>query len=160
MLAALFSAAALAPPGMTRDDPYYPLHEATLEPAPIRAGGPALWLGGQKRRGIALAARFADGWIMPGNRPGDVAYFVDRRNALRRALDEAGRDPATFAFAGQLNVPSSDDGRRQAREQGLAFLRAGADHITLGIVARDGPDALRLMARQVAEPLRDAAGRS
>jgi alkanesulfonate monooxygenase SsuD/methylene tetrahydromethanopterin reductase-like flavin-dependent oxidoreductase (luciferase family) len=160
MLATLFSAAALAPPGVTSDDPYYPLREATLEPAPIRAGGPALWLGGQRRRGIALAARFADGWIMPGNRAGDVAYFVDRRDALRRALDEAGRDPGTFAFAGQLNVPSSDAGRRQAREQGLAFLRAGADHITLGIVARDGSDALRLMARQVAEPLRDAAGRS
>jgi len=159
-LAALFSREAMQAPGVTRDDPFYPLREATLDPAPIRAGGPALWLGGQKRRGIALAARYAEGWIMPGNRPGDVDYFVDRRDALRRALDEAGRDPAAFAFAGQLSVPSTRAGRRTAREQGQAFLRAGADHITLGIVARDGPEALRAMAREVAEPLREAAGRA
>jgi alkanesulfonate monooxygenase SsuD/methylene tetrahydromethanopterin reductase-like flavin-dependent oxidoreductase (luciferase family) len=159
-LSALFSEAARAAPGVTRDDQYYPLRGATLEPAPIRAGGPAIWLGGQRRRGIALAARHAEGWIMPGNRAGDVEYFVDRRDALMRALEEAGRDPATFAFAGQVNVAFSDDGRRLAREQALALLRAGADHVTLGIVARDGPEALRVMAREVAVPVREAAGRA
>jgi alkanesulfonate monooxygenase SsuD/methylene tetrahydromethanopterin reductase-like flavin-dependent oxidoreductase (luciferase family) len=158
-LAALFSEAARAAPGVTRDDPYYPLRGATLEPAPIRPGGPALWLGGQRRRGIALAARFAEGWIMPGNRAGDVEYFIDRRDALLQALDEIGRDRATFAFAGQVNVPSNGDGRRLAREQALALLRAGADHVTLAIVARDGPAALATMAREVAEPIREAAGR-
>jgi alkanesulfonate monooxygenase SsuD/methylene tetrahydromethanopterin reductase-like flavin-dependent oxidoreductase (luciferase family) len=158
-LAALFSDAARAAPGVTRADPYYPLREATLEPAPIRPGGPALWLGGQRPRGIALAARYAEGWIMPGNRAGDVDYFLDRRDALRRALDEVRRDPAEFAFAGQVNVASSADGRRLAREQATAFLRAGADHVTLGIVARDGPAALEAMARDVAEPIRDVAGR-
>ena len=159
-LAALFSDEARVAPGVTRDDPYYPLREATLEPAPLRPAGPALWLGGQRRRGIALAARYAEGWIMPGNQAGDVAYFVDRRAALVRALEGAGRDPAAFSFAGQVNVPSTAAGRRQAREQGLAFLQAGADHVTLGIVARDGPSALREMAREVAEPIRDAAGRA
>jgi alkanesulfonate monooxygenase SsuD/methylene tetrahydromethanopterin reductase-like flavin-dependent oxidoreductase (luciferase family) len=159
-LAALFSEAARTAPGVTRDDPYYPLRGATLEPAPLRAGGPAIWLGGQRRRGIALAARYAEGWIMPGNRAGDVGYFVDRRDALRRALDETGRDPATFALAGQVNVPASGDGRRLAREQAIALIDAGADHVTLGIVARDGPDALRAMAREVAEPIREVAGRT
>ena len=159
-LAALFSDEAREAPGVSRDDAYFPLRDATLEPAPIRAGGPALWLGGQKRRGIALAARFAEGWIMPGNRAGDIDYFIDRREALRRALEDAGRDPAAFSFAGQLNVPSAVSGRRDARAQGEAFLRAGADHLTLGIVARDGPDALRAMAREVAEPLRESAGRA
>lgn len=158
-IAALFSDAGRSAPGVTRDDLYFPLEGATLEPAPLRAGGPALWLGGQKRRGIALAARLAEGWIMPGNRPGDVDYFVDRRDALRRALEAAGRDPSNFAFAGQLSVATSAEGRRIAREQGLAFVRAGADHITLGIVARDGVPALDAMAREVAEPIRDAAGR-
>ena len=158
-LAALFSEAGRSAPGVTRDDPWYPLREATLEPAPIRLGGPALWLGGQRRRGIALAARYAEGWIMPGNRAGDVDYFVDRREALLRALDETERDRASFAFAGQVNVPSSSDGRRLAREQATALLRAGADHVTLGIVARDGPDALLAMAREVAEAIRETAGR-
>jgi hypothetical protein len=36
----------------------------------------------------------------------------------------------------------------------------GADHITLGIVARDGAPALEAMAREVAVPVLEAAGRS
>jgi len=159
-LAALFSDEARRAPGVTRDDPYYPLREATLEPAPIRPGGPALWLGGQRSRGIALAARFADGWIMPGNRAGDVAYFVDRRDALRVALEAVDRDPGTFAFAAQVNVPSDGEGRRRAREAALELVRVGADHITLGIVARDGAPALEAMAREVAVPVLEAAGRT
>ena len=158
-LVALFSDEARHAPGVTREDPYYPLREATLEPAPIRPGGPALWLGGQRTRGIALAARFADGWIMPGNRAGDVAYFVDRRDALRAALEANDRDTSSFAFAAQVNVPSDADGRRRARDAALEFLRVGADHITLGIVARDGASALETMAREVATPVLEAAGR-
>jgi alkanesulfonate monooxygenase SsuD/methylene tetrahydromethanopterin reductase-like flavin-dependent oxidoreductase (luciferase family) len=159
-LAALFSDAARAAPGVSRDDPSYPLREATLEPAPMRDGGPALWLGGQRSRGIALAAKYAEGWIMPGNRAGDVAYFLDRRDVLRGALEQQGRDPSSFAFAAQVNVPSDQEGRRQAREAALEFVRAGADHITLGIVARDGAPALEAMTREVAEPVAEAAGRT
>ena len=159
-LSALFSDVARRPRGVTREDPFYPLRDATLEPAPLRPGGPAVWLGGQRTRGIALAARFAEGWIMPGNRAGDVAYFLDRREALLAALEAEGRDPSTFAFAAQVNVPSDTNGRRRARDAAREFVRVGADHITLGIVARDGPAALDLMAREVAQPVAESAGRT
>lgn len=159
-LAALFSDAARTPPGVTRDDPDYPLREATLEPAPLRPGGPMLVLGGQKPRGIALAARSADGWVLPGTHAGNVEYFRDRRAALLRALEEAGRDASSFTFIAQLSIQSDAASLREARETGLALLRAGADHLTLGIVAREGPTALELVTREVAEPLRDAAGRA
>ena len=82
VLEALFSDEARRPPGVTLDDPFYPLRNATNEPNPVSPNGPPIWLGGQKARGIALAARFASGWPMPGNRPGDVAYFADRRDAI------------------------------------------------------------------------------
>jgi alkanesulfonate monooxygenase SsuD/methylene tetrahydromethanopterin reductase-like flavin-dependent oxidoreductase (luciferase family) len=159
-LAALFSEASGRPPGVSRDDPYYPLNEATMEPRPVRPGGPALWLGGQRRRGIALAARLADGWIMPGNRAGDVEYFLDRREALLVALQAEGRDPGSFTFAGQLNVGLDSGGLRRARDAGLRFLAVGAGHLTLGIPGREGPEGLARMAREVAEPIREAAGRS
>ncbi len=158
-LAALFSTAGRTPPGVSRDDPYYPLRGATLEPPPTRPSGPLLWLGGQRRRGIALAARYAQGWIMPGGRAGDVAYFADRRRALVEALESIERDPATFRFAGQLNVPTDAEGRRAARQTALDFVNAGADHVTLGIVAREGAAGLETMAREVAEPVRQATGR-
>ncbi|HEX5828183.1 MAG TPA: LLM class flavin-dependent oxidoreductase, partial [Candidatus Limnocylindrales bacterium] len=99
VLAALFSDEARTAPGVTLDDALYPLRGATNEPGPLTAGGPQIWLGGQKPRGISLAARYAQGWPMPGNLPGDVAYFAERRDVIRRALEAAGRDPDAFSFA-------------------------------------------------------------
>ena len=93
MLTALFSDAARRAPGVTLDDPFYPLDGATNEPGPVRPGGPPIWLGGQKTRGIALAARYAEGWPMPGNRPGDVDYFALKRDEIARALEARGPRP-------------------------------------------------------------------
>jgi len=61
VLRALFSEEARQAPGVDLDDPFVPLRGATNEPPPARAGGPLIWLGGQRRRGIELAARYADG---------------------------------------------------------------------------------------------------
>ncbi len=158
VLAALFSDAARRPPGVTIDDPFYPLRAATNEPPPVRPEGPAIWLGGQRRRGIALAARYAEGWPMPGNRPGDVAYFAAKRDEIRRALEAAGRDPAAFCFAAQLNVSDTGVGLQRAREEALAFVDAGAGHIIVGLPGRLAPDGLAAVAREVAGPLRDRAG--
>jgi alkanesulfonate monooxygenase SsuD/methylene tetrahydromethanopterin reductase-like flavin-dependent oxidoreductase (luciferase family) len=154
VLAALFSPAARQEPGVTLDDPYYPLRGATNDPPPIRPEGPAIWLGGQKRRGVALAARFAEGWPMPGNRPGDVAYFSEKRDEILRALDAVGRDPAGFTFAAQIACGPTDATRREALASGRAFLRAGAHHLILGSPGRLGADGIEAVARQVAEPLR------
>jgi alkanesulfonate monooxygenase SsuD/methylene tetrahydromethanopterin reductase-like flavin-dependent oxidoreductase (luciferase family) len=153
VLTALFSDAARTPPGVSLDDPFYPLHEATNEPPPVRADGPAIWLGGQRTRGIQLAARYASGWPMPGNRPGDVAYFADRRDAIRRALEAAGRDPNDFAFAGQLTAGATTESRREALETARRFVAAGANHLLIGVPATAAPDGVAAMAREVAEPL-------
>jgi alkanesulfonate monooxygenase SsuD/methylene tetrahydromethanopterin reductase-like flavin-dependent oxidoreductase (luciferase family) len=157
-LAALFSSAARETPGVSRDDPFYRLHDATLEPAPVRAEGPQLWLGGQRRRGIALAARYAEGWPMPGNEAGNVPYFAAKRDEIRRALEAAGRNPDEFIFGGQLNVTHDPASLRDGRAAALDFVRAGANHVIIGVPGAEGPDALRAMAREVAQPLREAAG--
>ncbi len=157
-VAALLSDAARTPPGVTRDDPFYPLRGATNEPPPVRPGGPPIWLGGQRRRGIALAVRYGDGWPMPGNRPG-------RRRLLRA---EARRDPAGARGSrprpGRVHVrgPAElrhDGGRSAARHcaVGLAFVRAGAGHVILGLPASAAPGGLADVAREVAEPLVEAA---
>jgi alkanesulfonate monooxygenase SsuD/methylene tetrahydromethanopterin reductase-like flavin-dependent oxidoreductase (luciferase family) len=61
VLRALFSERARQTPGVTLDDPFYPLHDATNEPGPVRPGGPLLWLGAGKPRGLGLMARYACG---------------------------------------------------------------------------------------------------
>ena len=157
-LAALFSEAARQAPGVTRTDPYYPLDRATLEPAPVRPEGPALWLGGQGPRGIALAARFAAGWPLPGGESGNVPYFVAKRAELLRAMDAIGRDPTGFTFAAQVRIDNTAASRRQGLKTALEFRREGADHIIIGVPAPEGPSGIDAMAREVAGPLRDAAG--
>jgi len=155
---ALFSPAAAHPPGVSLADPFYPLDRATNEPPPLRPGGPPIWLGGQKPRGIALAARYADGWLVPGINAGDVAYFTTKRDEIRAALDAAGRGPAAFVFAAQVNCGTTADQRRQALDQAIALRRAGAGHVILQVAPGEGRDGLVAIAREVAEPLREAAG--
>jgi alkanesulfonate monooxygenase SsuD/methylene tetrahydromethanopterin reductase-like flavin-dependent oxidoreductase (luciferase family) len=155
VLAALFSDEARRAPGVSVDDRYYPLDRATNEPPPLTPGGPPIWLGGQKSRGIALAARYAQGWPMPGNRPGDVAYFAERRDVIRRALEDAGRDPDAFTFAAQLSAGTTAASRADALETSRAFVRAGATHVIVGVPASVAPHGLRDVNREVAEPLRE-----
>lgn len=156
VLSALFSPAASTQAGVDLDDATFPLRGAVNLPSPATSDGPPLWLGGQRRRGLALAARHADGWPMPGNRPGDVAYFADRREALRRALDAAGRDPDAFSYAAQLSVGPTSADRREALATARAFRSAGATHVILGLPASDAPGGLVRVADDVARPLRAA----
>lgn len=153
VLTALFSDEARSAPGVTLADPFFPLDRATNEPGPVRQGGPPIWLGGQRARGIALAARYAHGWPMPGNRPGDIEYFIEKRDAIARALEAAGRDVDDFTFAAQLSCGLTEDSRRRALDTARAFAKAGAQHVILGVPGSALPDGLRAVADQVAEPL-------
>ncbi|HET7727995.1 MAG TPA: LLM class flavin-dependent oxidoreductase [Candidatus Limnocylindrales bacterium] len=150
---ALFSPEATTPTGVHRPDPFYPLAGATNLPPPIRPGGPPLILGGQKRRGIELAARLGAGWVLPGVNAGDVAYFLARRDEVLRAIDAAGRDPTGFRFLGVVHVSDAPGSMRAGLEAARAMVRGGATDIIVGIPAAGGPDLLALAAREVAEPL-------
>jgi alkanesulfonate monooxygenase SsuD/methylene tetrahydromethanopterin reductase-like flavin-dependent oxidoreductase (luciferase family) len=153
VLQALFSAEARSDPGVTRADRFYPLRDAVNDPPPRSTAGPPIWLGGQKRRGIELAARSGSGWLMPGNRAGEVGYLVDRRDAMLRTLEGTGRDPSGFTFAAQVSCGSTPADRRRALEEAGAFVEAGAQHVILGMAPRLGGEVLEAIAREVAEPL-------
>lgn len=160
VLRALWSDEAATPPGVTRPDPFYPLDSATNEPPPLTPGGPLLYLGGQKRRGIALAAAVADGWLLPATiapgQPADLEYFSDRRGALLAALDAAGRDPAGFAIVAQVGTGRTPEDRAWALGQARDALARGATGILLGMPPALGADGVDLVARELAEPLRAA----
>jgi alkanesulfonate monooxygenase SsuD/methylene tetrahydromethanopterin reductase-like flavin-dependent oxidoreductase (luciferase family) len=162
VLRALWSDAAAKAPGVTRPDPFYPLTEATNEPPPLTPGGPPLYLGGQKRRGIALAAAVADGWLQPSvsgaGKPTDLDYFIDRRDAMLAALEAAGRDPATFEFGAQVSTGTTAEDRRLALRDAIDAARRGATLVILGMAARLGSGGVDAVAREVANPLRDALG--
>jgi len=157
VVAALFSEQARQPPGVTLDDPIYSLDRATNEPAPFTPAGPPIWLGGQRRRGMELIARYASGWPLPGNRAGDVAYFGDKRDQIRRVLETAGRNPRDFTFAAQVDCGADANTRRAALRVARHMQRAGADHVILGIPGAAAPDTLVAMAREVAQPLKESS---
>ncbi len=160
VLRALWSAAAAVPPGVTRADAFYPLTDATNEPAPLTPGGPRLWLGGQKRRGIALAAAVADGWALPAvvalGSPSDLGYFSDKRERILAALEAIGRDPSTFEISAQVPTGTTAEDRRWALGQAVEAVERGATHVILGMPARLGPAGVEAVAREIAEPLRAA----
>src|SRR5688572_17367809 len=160
VLRALWSEAAAAPPGVTRPDPFYPLHEATNEPAPLTPGGPRLWLGGQKRRGIALAAAVADGWALPTvvalGAPSDLVYFSEKRDRILAALDEIGRDPATFTISAQIPTGTTAEDRAWALDQAHEAIERGAAHLILGMPASLGAAGVDDVAREIAAPFRES----
>ncbi|MDQ2674590.1 MAG: LLM class flavin-dependent oxidoreductase [Chloroflexota bacterium] len=158
VLLALFSPEAATVPGVTRPDPRYPLEAAVNLPAPLTRGGPPIFLGGQKRRGIALAGRMGSGWLMPGDRAGDVDYLAAKREELVRSLEAHGRPPEALIIAGQVVTGESAADRRRAVEQGRAMQEAGATHLILGMAPRLGPEGLRTLAHEVAEPLLESSG--
>jgi alkanesulfonate monooxygenase SsuD/methylene tetrahydromethanopterin reductase-like flavin-dependent oxidoreductase (luciferase family) len=162
VLKALWSQAAAAPPGVTRPDPFYPLKEATNEPPPLTPGGPRLWLGGQKRRGIALAAAVADGWMLPAivapGQDADLDYFARKRDALLAAIEATGRDPADFDIAAQVGTGRTKADRAWALEQARIAHGMGATHIVLGMAPSLGAAGVDAVAREIAEPLRQAIG--
>jgi alkanesulfonate monooxygenase SsuD/methylene tetrahydromethanopterin reductase-like flavin-dependent oxidoreductase (luciferase family) len=162
VLRALFSDEARRLPGVDRPDPFYPLAGATNEPAPLSSGGPQLWLGGQRRRGIDLAARYADGWVtpnlLPDGRTDRLPYLVEHRQKLLERMAEIGRDPDGFGFGMQVPTGATSAEHADGLRLALDSVDAGATHIVLSMPARLGPDGIEAVAREIAEPLRDALG--
>jgi alkanesulfonate monooxygenase SsuD/methylene tetrahydromethanopterin reductase-like flavin-dependent oxidoreductase (luciferase family) len=129
-----------------------------MEPGPIHPGGPQIWLGGQKPRGLRLAARYADGWNYASNLGGTLEGFVERRDLLFGACEAIGRDPAMLTLSVQIIIPPDGEPRRTAFAQAVAYGRAGASVIILTTLAREGAAGIRRLAAEIAEPLRATFG--
>jgi alkanesulfonate monooxygenase SsuD/methylene tetrahydromethanopterin reductase-like flavin-dependent oxidoreductase (luciferase family) len=142
-----------SPTGVTLDAPPYHLADATCDPPPLTPGGPRIWLGGQKPRGIGIAARLADGWNHSG---GDPAEFTAQRDILLRACEAAGRDPGEVEVSVQIRAWDTPDSEVLA--SAIRYAEAGAQHVILMTPGADGPDGLARLATEVAEPLRARFG--
>jgi alkanesulfonate monooxygenase SsuD/methylene tetrahydromethanopterin reductase-like flavin-dependent oxidoreductase (luciferase family) len=158
VLRALFSDAARTEPGVSLDAPPFRLEQALMEPGPIGASDPPIWLGGQGPRGLRLAARYADGWNYASNLAGTLEGFIERRDRLLAECDAIGRDLAELTLSVQIVIPDDGPGRRDAMERAVRYGRAGAGHIMLTTWARNGAEGIRRLATEVATPLRDTFG--
>lgn len=82
--------------------------QVQVTPAPERAGGIPIWLGGSVEAAIRRAGRIADGYIR--TRGGGVEAMRQDAQVLDQAVRDAGRDAHAFPFAQLQNVWAWDRG--------------------------------------------------
>jgi probable F420-dependent oxidoreductase len=111
---------------VTYDGPTVTLREARVLPPPVQAQIP-VWVGGKGGpRLLRAAARHGAGWNVVWRV--DPGWYASRTEAIVRACEEVGRDPATFRRSiGLYSLLGEDEASaRAAFERGRAAMPGGA----------------------------------
>src|SRR5271170_5147026 len=82
---------------VTRDSPFFPLHNAIFALPPYRGKWPEIWIAAHGPRMLRATGRYADAWF-PAliSRPKDYAAGLEK---VRVAASDAGRDPLSITAA-------------------------------------------------------------
>jgi probable F420-dependent oxidoreductase len=102
------------------DGEFTTLADVTLDPAPARAGGLPIWLGGRKDGALRRAGRFADVWMPYMVDPARLASGLER---VRDVAAAAGRPRDAVSGALFLWTCADPDGD-WARQRGIAAVSA------------------------------------
>jgi phthiodiolone/phenolphthiodiolone dimycocerosates ketoreductase len=82
---------------VTRDSPFFPLHNAVFDLWPYRGKWPEIWIASHGPRMLRATGRYADAWFPAAVfSPSDYARGLE---AVRAAASDAGRDPHSIAAA-------------------------------------------------------------
>lgn len=101
-------------PVFTYDGEFYRLKDAEMAIKPQQAGGVPIWIGAGHPDGVRRSAKLGDGWMGAGSHPTNV--FVEGVKILRDALEEQGRDVASYPISKRVFIVF-DDNRSRARER-------------------------------------------
>jgi probable F420-dependent oxidoreductase len=117
-----------------------------MEPKPLQKPHPPLWFGAREPVALKRAVRHGDGWIGAGS--SSSADFVKQLGEIRRFLNDAKRDPATFAISKRVYLAVDDDhdrAQRRLREWfGLRYKNADmATRVSIWGSVADCVDKLR-----------------
>lgn len=88
----------------------YTLSGVNMEPKPLQKPHMPIWLGGAHPNVYKRAARHADGWMGSGS--SSLAAFKERVPQMLRAMDEAGRDRASFTISKRVYLAIDDQPQR------------------------------------------------
>jgi len=78
----------------------YQLDDGTMTPKPVQKPHLPIWMGVGHPDAVRRAASLADGWMGSGG--SSIVAFSRSVPILRAALEQAGRDPATFPISKRL----------------------------------------------------------
>ena len=112
--------------GFTFEGKHWQLQDATVHPRPIQQPRIPLWVAATgEKRGLPIAARFADAWHSFGGP--DV--MGPRSELLSRMAEDAGRDPAAILRSATLDLSRPWDQVKATaeayRELGFGYLICG-----------------------------------
>jgi probable F420-dependent oxidoreductase len=139
-------------PVFTYEGRFYQVRDAEIEPKPERPI--PIWLGTYGKRALALTGREADGWL-PSMFFAPPERMVEMRDVVRKAAEEAGRDPDDITYAYNVGVQVGDDLRSDQRT-----ISGGPAEVTerlRDLVDRLGLTALSLWIRGAEQRRRFAA---
>jgi len=87
---------------VTRDSPFFPLHNASFALPPYRGKWPEIWIAAHGPRMLRATGRYADAWFPAATaRPKNYAAGLEK---VRSAASDAGRDPLSITAANWLFV--------------------------------------------------------
>jgi alkanesulfonate monooxygenase SsuD/methylene tetrahydromethanopterin reductase-like flavin-dependent oxidoreductase (luciferase family) len=102
------------PDGDPFDGEFYTTSGVRLEPGPVQAGGPPIWIGSWgSEAGLRRVARLGDGWLASGYNT-TPELFAEGTARLRELLPPHGKDPDTFGNALVTMMIHIEDDRAKA----------------------------------------------
>jgi probable F420-dependent oxidoreductase len=117
------------------DGQVYSLPASRMRPRPVQAGGPPILLGGTADAALRRAGRLAAGWVSSSR--ARLADIERGARVVRRAAEEAGRDPAgvRIVVRGVVRAGARDDrfplsgDREQIRAGAQRYAEAGVTEL-------------------------------
>ncbi len=98
---------------------FFQLRETQMHPKPLQQPRPPIWFGARAEAALRRAVRHGDGWMGPGSSSSEA--FRDGVVSVREALEQADRDPATFAISKRVYLGIDGDADRAERRLGGWF---------------------------------------
>ena len=92
---------------------YWQFKDVSMEPKPVQKPYPPIWFGARQAPALKRAVQHGDGWMGAGS--SSTADFVQQYGQLQRFLEEAKRDPATFAISKRVYLAVDNDRNRAAQ---------------------------------------------
>jgi FMNH2-dependent dimethyl sulfone monooxygenase len=114
----------------TFDGEYYQLKEATILPKPLQKPTPAIWISGNSKRSLQLAADLGDGLLVHGNKPEAIAKIHSVLTSIRgNKMAGFGLGTATFVVMAEDQDAATRKVERIISPQALkSFESAGIRH--------------------------------
>lgn len=109
---------------------HYSVEDVTIDPPPLQAGGPPIWIGGRSPRALRRVAQKGDGWLAAFSSP---ESFAKGLKILEEEVRAAGRSADSIAKAHYVHTvvnPDNQKARDQAHEHFNArYGRQVDDHV-------------------------------